>query len=358
MKASENIFPLVEFSEEAEPSNPTTDQVRLYAKADGLLYSKDDAGTETLVSGGGGGGSWGGISGTLADQTDLQTALDGKITDTLTTAGDILFLDGSGYQRLGIGSDDQVLTLVSGLPAWADASGGGGSSPWGDIIYFWPLASASGDRIDLVAGLEAADTNSVTSAPGKTHRLACQFTASNAESLVVPAANFGFDDESITVAAWVYLDDKSATRQILGTYVTAADERSFELRYDQSNDAFRILVSADGTSGKSTAVEETTLGSPSVDTWYFVQAYFDIAANGGDGEVGIRVNDGAWDTETPDSGENGIHPSSADFEIGGRGSGGTMDGRIQDAMIFAAAKSTADMNAIYNSGGGLRYPFY
>src|SRR5687768_1686828 len=32
----------------------------------------------TLEAGGGGGASWGGITGTLADQTDLQTVLDGK----------------------------------------------------------------------------------------------------------------------------------------------------------------------------------------------------------------------------------------------------------------------------------------
>lgn len=38
--------------------------------------------------GGGGGASWGDITGTLSDQTDLQTALDGKQDDlTLTTTG-------------------------------------------------------------------------------------------------------------------------------------------------------------------------------------------------------------------------------------------------------------------------------
>ena len=36
-------------------TTPAANKVRLYAKADGLLYSKDDAGTETQVSGGGGG---------------------------------------------------------------------------------------------------------------------------------------------------------------------------------------------------------------------------------------------------------------------------------------------------------------
>lgn len=44
-----------EFAEESAPGSASSGFVRLYAKSDGLLYSKDDAGTETQVSGGGGG---------------------------------------------------------------------------------------------------------------------------------------------------------------------------------------------------------------------------------------------------------------------------------------------------------------
>lgn len=44
------------FDEAAAPATPATGDVRLYAKTDKLLYSKDDAGLETLVSGGSGGG--------------------------------------------------------------------------------------------------------------------------------------------------------------------------------------------------------------------------------------------------------------------------------------------------------------
>lgn len=47
----------IPFAEAAAPSTPASGKVVLYAKTDGLLYSKDDAGTETLVSGGAGGGS-------------------------------------------------------------------------------------------------------------------------------------------------------------------------------------------------------------------------------------------------------------------------------------------------------------
>lgn len=38
------------FDEAAAPGTPAANKVNLYAKSDGLLYSKDDAGTETLLS--------------------------------------------------------------------------------------------------------------------------------------------------------------------------------------------------------------------------------------------------------------------------------------------------------------------
>ena len=62
--------------------------------------------SDLVAKGGGGGAAWGGITGTLSDQTDLQTALDGKqatITGAATTidtedltASRALVSDGSG----------------------------------------------------------------------------------------------------------------------------------------------------------------------------------------------------------------------------------------------------------------------
>lgn len=63
---------------------------------------------------------WGSIAGVLSDQTDLQTALDAKMADPMTTQGDIIFRGVSVPSRLAIGTDGQVLTVVSGVPAWDD----------------------------------------------------------------------------------------------------------------------------------------------------------------------------------------------------------------------------------------------
>lgn len=49
------------------------------------------------------------------------------LTDPMTTAGDLIYRNGSNAtDRLPVGTEGQVLTIVSGAPAWAAASGGGG----------------------------------------------------------------------------------------------------------------------------------------------------------------------------------------------------------------------------------------
>ncbi|WP_232453361.1 hypothetical protein [Burkholderia ubonensis] len=53
----------------------------------------------------------------------------GGMTNPMTTLGDIITgASGGTPQRLAVGSSGQVLTVVSGVPAWAAATGGGGGS--------------------------------------------------------------------------------------------------------------------------------------------------------------------------------------------------------------------------------------
>jgi len=50
LKVSEQAYPSTRYTEGAAPSTPASGEVIIYAKTDGLLYGKDDAGTETAVS--------------------------------------------------------------------------------------------------------------------------------------------------------------------------------------------------------------------------------------------------------------------------------------------------------------------
>lgn len=83
---------------------------------------------------------------TGADWEDCEPDTGGDMDNPMTTAGDIIYggVDGDPT-RLGIGDDDDVLTLASGVPTWAAPAGGGGFST-GDIqqveLYRSVLAEA------------------------------------------------------------------------------------------------------------------------------------------------------------------------------------------------------------------------
>lgn len=51
--------------------------------------------------------------------SSIQTQLNGKLTNPMTTNGDLITRASGNPARLGIGSTNQVLTVVAGQPAWA-----------------------------------------------------------------------------------------------------------------------------------------------------------------------------------------------------------------------------------------------
>jgi len=75
--------------------------------------------------------------------------------DPITTEGDLVVGDGTGQaSRLGVGADDQVLTVVDGAPAWADGGAGGN---------YYNITAAGTYTVSLAAGLYSyASTAPVT----------------------------------------------------------------------------------------------------------------------------------------------------------------------------------------------------
>ena len=106
-KMSEAATPKLTHTESAAPATPAAGTVVTYAKTDGLMYQKDDAGTETLMAGG--------SSGAVA-------------TDAIWDAkGDIAGGTGANTAaKLTVGANDTVLTADSAEATgmkWAAAGG-------------------------------------------------------------------------------------------------------------------------------------------------------------------------------------------------------------------------------------------
>lgn len=88
MKASDNQFPKLILAEGVAPAMPDAGTVKVYAKADGLVYSMDDAGTETPLSGGGGGGGGSGdVVGPASATADRIAVFDGGTGKLLKDGG-------------------------------------------------------------------------------------------------------------------------------------------------------------------------------------------------------------------------------------------------------------------------------
>lgn len=119
------------------------------------------------AGGGGGGGTWGSITGTLSDQTDLQTALDAKVT---AVAGK------------GLSTEDYTTTDKTKLAGIADGAEVNVQSDWNqtddtsdDFIKnkptsMTPSAHASthaSDGADAITIAESQVTNLVTDLAGK-----------------------------------------------------------------------------------------------------------------------------------------------------------------------------------------------
>lgn len=98
----------------------------------------------------------------------IQTQLDAKIPKSLTTTtGDIIYASGASTPaRLGIGSTNQVLKVISGVPAWAAAASGGinylSSNPDAEVdTTGWALyEDAAGTQ--PVNGTGVATSNEIT----------------------------------------------------------------------------------------------------------------------------------------------------------------------------------------------------
>lgn len=194
-----------------------------------------------------------------------------------------------------------------------------------------------GSAAGIAAGL-ASDGN-----------LCAQFNGTSQYLSVASNATLQTGDIDFTVWGWVNLNNKTATQYFVSKYTTSGNLREYSLNYDVTADKFSFVTSPDGTTTGMSTVYDTTLGSPSVGTWYFIVAWHDSVAN----KIWISTNNG-----TPISANHttGLTALTGAFNIGTIGGGGFfLAGRADGVGFIKRTLTAGEITSLYNIGKGCKY---
>jgi hypothetical protein len=198
--------------------------------AQALFVEADRFGGIGARDGGGGSVNWGNILGTLSDQTDLQTTLNGK-QDTLVSATNIKTINGSSV----LGSGDLVV------------SGSGAS--WGSIT------GTLSSQTDLQTALDGKvnDAGNETIAGDKTFsgKLIMSGNILQVKDYDTTGSYISFDDDTNTEVGGIYHD---ATGDLVDIYATK------ELRLESNTE----IVFASPTINMATSSKVTPLDADTV----------------------------------------------------------------------------------------------
>lgn len=155
-------IPYLEFAEAAAPGTPASGIVRIYAKSDGSLYQKDDAGTETGLA------SSSAFIGCLAIRSTDQGSIAND-TDTIVVFNGTDVFDTSGFHDPA--TNASRITIPSGLDGYYRFStyiiwDGGSSSGFRRVGFKLNGSNANGLQASSIDGrLTDYEMQRVTSDP-------------------------------------------------------------------------------------------------------------------------------------------------------------------------------------------------
>jgi hypothetical protein len=213
-----------------------------------------------------------------------------------------------------------------------------------DLISVWEMDEASGGALDAHGSINLNQRFTVGAASGVI--AGCRTFDGTAFFSVASPAELTLGDVDFTIAQWVNIASKTPAATSLAKWNTSA-KRGYRITYGSSSDRFRFEVSNDGSSQVSATAN--TFGAPSVSTWYFVVAYHNAATN----EIGISINNGAFDTT---SHSTGVFTSDAEFRLADIfGATSRWNGLLDQTAVWSRILTSGELTDLYNGGSGLAY---
>lgn len=219
-----------------------------------------------------------------------------------------------------------------------------------NLISFWELEEASGNRNDSHGANHLTDNNTVTQSAGKVGN-AAHFAAASSEYLNrADNASLSVGDIDFSLCAWVYLDSKPGFKgDIVGKH--DSDDLEYDIRWHNGTDRFEFRIAGGTGPVNGQSITANSFGAPSTVTWYFIVAWHDSVAN----TINIQVNDGTVDNVAFTFGS---YDSAAPFRIGALTDFSEyFDGRIDQVGFWKRILTAAERTELYNSGAGRSYAY-
>jgi len=212
-----------------------------------------------------------------------------------------------------------------------------------DLAAWWTMEEATGSvRRDRVGGNDLESVNGVTQEAGQFVDAAGFVSASSRYLTLAQAGNLAPGDQSFTFVVWVYLDDLSTDRRLLGKTGTAAGDYEYYLSYSVVQNRFAWFLKRE--SGAASALVASAFGAPSTGVWYRIACGFDAVTR----QAFIIVNTvealASAITSPPKVGTGAFSVGRTNFT----GNEFYHSGRIDDVRLYHRRLTVADLAVLYD----------
>jgi hypothetical protein len=220
-----------------------------------------------------------------------------------------------------------------------------------NLVSYWKLDEASGNRADSHGANTLTDVNTVGSATGIIN-LGADFESSSTESLTITdAAQVGLDiTGDMSLSFWMNLETAIPTA---GNQFEIASKTSFVSGnygwdlYLLNNAGTQLIYFAQSANGTS-FTQPSWAFSPATATWYHIVIVQDVGTNVTFYLNGVSQGTGAAVASNFNNAGN--------FYLA-RGFSTNLDGILDEFGIWSKALTGAEVTELYNGGAGLAYPF-